>query len=239
MLVTFARNRIILLISIIHSAKNIAEVLLDLIKRLDVILGTNNNFELGIWTRGALEKAKMAMDDEHSLEYMEKVFLFASKNQVSLWGPNGEINDYSAREWNGLVGDYHYGRWELYFNMMFDFLDRNETINMDKYHEKAVEFGREWNKKPDLYSIDHFNPTNIITKHHNTLFVNALNKFTTVEGKSINEKKGYLQSKTVDPMILSVMCEADPDCYAYDNKGMLFRKDALIEDPESTLYIKA
>ena len=152
-------------------------MLLDLIKRLDTILGTNKNFELGIWTRGALEKAKLAVDDEHSLEFMEKVFLFASKNQVSLWGPNGEINDYSAREWNGLMGEYYYGRWDLYFNMMFDMLDRNETINMDKYHDKAVEFGREWDRKPDLYRIDHYNPTFMITKHHNTLFKNTEEKF--------------------------------------------------------------
>lgn len=108
---------------------------------------------------------------------MEKVFLFASKNQVSLWGPNGEINDYSAREWNGLMGEYHYGRWNLYFNMMFDMLDRNETINMDKYHDKAVEFGRMWDAKPDLYSIQHINPTHTISKHHQKFFENTLNQF--------------------------------------------------------------
>lgn len=34
------------------------------------------------------------------------------------------------------------------------------------------------------------------------------------------------------------MCEADPDCYGYDGKGMLYRKGDLIDDPEATLYIK-
>lgn len=187
-----------MLFDLIGRAKRISKVLLDSIKRLDAILGTNQNFELGIWTRGALEKAKWAVDDEHSLEYMEKVFLFASKNQVSLWGPNGEINDYSAREWNGLMGEYHYGRWDLYFNMMWEFLDRNETISMDKYHEKAIEFGRMWDSKPDLYSIDHYNPTDVISKHHQQFFESAVNQFTEIKGKTLNEKNGYLQSKSID-----------------------------------------
>ena len=110
-----------------------------------------------MWTQGAVEKAKDAADETHSVEEMQKVFLFASKNQVNvfvsthrqvtLWGPNGEINDYSAREWSKLTGEYYYGRWDLYFNMLFDHLDRNETLNMDEYHKKAVEFGLEWDSR--------------------------------------------------------------------------------------------
>ena len=61
--------------------------------------------------------------------------------------------------------------------MMFDMLDRNETINMDKYHDKAVEFGRMWDAKPDLYSIQHINPTHTISKHHQKFFENTLNQF--------------------------------------------------------------
>ena len=72
-----------------------------------------------MWTHGAVEKAKDAADETHSVEEMQKVFLFAAKNQVNvfvsthrqvtLWGPNGEINDYSAREWSKLTGEYYYG----------------------------------------------------------------------------------------------------------------------------------
>ncbi len=75
---------------------------------------------------------------------MEKVFLFASKNQVSLWGPNGEINDYSAREWSGLVGDYYYGRWNLYFDMIDECLQKGIEIDLTAYHNKSIEFGLYW-----------------------------------------------------------------------------------------------
>ena len=46
-----------------------------------------------------------------------------------------------------------------------------------------------------------------------------------------------MQSKTTDVSILSVMCEADVECYAYNDKGMLFRKDSFVDDPESILYV--
>ena len=78
---------------------------------------------------------------------MTKIFVYGAKNQVSLWGPRGEINDYSAREWSKLTGEYYYGRWELYFDMLFNALAKNETINMDEYHRMAVAWGREWDSR--------------------------------------------------------------------------------------------
>jgi hypothetical protein len=33
--------------------------------------------------------------------------------QVTLWGPDGNINDYASKQWSGLVKDYHMGRWQV------------------------------------------------------------------------------------------------------------------------------
>jgi alpha-N-acetylglucosaminidase len=93
-----------------------------------------------------LKKAENAVDDTHTLEEMQKVFLFAAKNQITLWGPNAEINDYSAREWSGLVGDYYYGRWNLYFDMLFDALNHNITLDQELYHNRSIEYGLRWDQ---------------------------------------------------------------------------------------------
>ena len=126
-----------------------------------------------------MEKAKDAADETHSVEEMQKVFLFAAKNQVNvfvsthrqvtLWGPNGEINDYSAREWSKLTGEYYYGRWDLYFNMLFDHLDRNETLNMDEYHE-----------------IHHELPTKVIEANQHEFFDRAAMKFISLLALRMN-----------------------------------------------------
>ena len=94
---------------------------------------------MGVLLKGTVEKAKTAVDETHS-------FLFSAKNQVTLWGPNAEINDYSAREWAGLTGDYYYGRWELYFNTLFNCLDNNRTLDHEVYHKLAVEYGLHWDR---------------------------------------------------------------------------------------------
>lgn len=173
------------------------------------------NFELAVWTHGAVEKAKEAADETHTVEEMTKIFVYAAKNQVSLWGPRGEINDYSAREWSKLTGEYYYGRWELYFDMLFNALSKNETINMNDYHRMAIAWGREWNdrvsiylpflwvvlyyKQPDLYEIHHQNPTKTIEKLNNEFFVASLEKFLVIEGMTMEYESMYVEAHQQDP----------------------------------------
>ena len=68
----------------------------------------------------------------------ESNFLFNAKNQITLWGPHGEINDYSTRQWNGLVGDYHYHRWTEYLKTVEQCVVENRTISLDDYHERMM-----------------------------------------------------------------------------------------------------
>ena len=44
---------------------------------------------------------------------------FNARNQVTLWGPTGQISDYAAKAWNGLVGDYYYSRWQLFVSSLY------------------------------------------------------------------------------------------------------------------------
>jgi hypothetical protein len=38
--------------------------------------------------------------------------------QLTLWGPNGEILDYASKQWSGMVADYYYPRWKLFFDTL-------------------------------------------------------------------------------------------------------------------------
>ena len=63
-------------------------VFIDLLKDIEEILSTNKNFLLGPW----LESAKaLATNDEE-----KKIYEFNARNQITLWGPNGEILDYAG-----------------------------------------------------------------------------------------------------------------------------------------------
>lgn len=219
-------------------SKGIAGYLLLLIQQLDELLQTNKNFQLGVWTRGALEKAAFAVDETHSLEAMQRQFLFAAKNQISLWGPHGEINDYSAREWAGVVGDYYEGRWTLYFEMLFDALMKNQTLIHDNYHEKAVEYGLKWDSKPDLYEVSHSSPIPTIEKQYHAIFKNAMKRFLIQEHATIQEEPYHL-AKSHDPEMLAAICASDLECMAFNTKGELFRRiSSVVPESGTNVYLR-
>ncbi|RZF39285.1 hypothetical protein LSTR_LSTR016239 [Laodelphax striatellus] len=59
-----------------------------------------------------------------------------ARNQITLWGPNGEIKDYAAKQWAGLVKHYYKPRWELFFKLLLEALDNHKGINEHIIREK-------------------------------------------------------------------------------------------------------
>jgi len=89
--------------------------MLELIDNLDELTGTNEFWMLGPWLKQAKDLAETEED--------EKLFLFNARNQLTLWGPLGEISDYASKQWNGLIGTYYRPRWELFLKT----LQQNKT----------------------------------------------------------------------------------------------------------------
>lgn len=92
---------------------------LQLILDVDRLLGTNENFMLGRWTtmaRGiADEVSGTTAADKNWLE------LNNARTIISTWGERnnaegGGLHDYSYRQWNGMLKDYYYPRWQKFFN---------------------------------------------------------------------------------------------------------------------------
>eukprot|EP01065_Artemidia_motanka_P051521 TRINITY_DN9112_c0_g1_i1.p1 TRINITY_DN9112_c0_g1~~TRINITY_DN9112_c0_g1_i1.p1 ORF type:complete len:827 (+),score=257.62 TRINITY_DN9112_c0_g1_i1:54-2534(+) len=79
--------------------------LLEIIDDYDRLLSTDTNFMLGRWTNWS--RGWGATEDEKN--WLE----FNARNQITLWGDHGEINDYAKKEWGGLVRDYYRRRWEI------------------------------------------------------------------------------------------------------------------------------
>eukprot|EP01062_Namystynia_karyoxenos_P058893 TRINITY_DN50349_c0_g1_i1.p1 TRINITY_DN50349_c0_g1~~TRINITY_DN50349_c0_g1_i1.p1 ORF type:complete len:862 (+),score=324.47 TRINITY_DN50349_c0_g1_i1:79-2586(+) len=81
--------------------------MLELIDDYDTLLSSDSNFMLGPWIAWAREWGA----DEDEQQWLE----FNARNQITLWGDHGEINDYAKKEWGGLVRDYYRARWEILF----------------------------------------------------------------------------------------------------------------------------
>jgi len=73
----------------------------------DDLLSCDSNWMVGTW----IERALNWGDDPQWLN-------FNARNQITLWGPTGQIRDYASKQWSGLMKTYHRERWALYFEML-------------------------------------------------------------------------------------------------------------------------
>jgi alpha-N-acetylglucosaminidase len=86
------------------------EIFMDLLNDLESVLSTQKQFLFGVWLESAKNVSKTP--EEKSL------YEFNACNQVTLWGPDGQILDYAAKQWSGLISQYYGKRWELFFNTL-------------------------------------------------------------------------------------------------------------------------
>jgi alpha-N-acetylglucosaminidase len=87
--------------------KNTADHVFELLGDLDRLLASHPNLQLQNWVGLARANGETALEKDH---YEEDAKLL-----ITLWGPNGEIDDYSCRMWSGLIGTYYIPRWRMYF----------------------------------------------------------------------------------------------------------------------------
>lgn len=108
---------------------------LDLLSDLDSLLATHNDFLLGNF----LEAAKARGSDEDEQKQLE----FNARNQITLWGPNGQINDYATKQWSGIVRDYYLPRWSLFLDELKASLEQHKWFSQKKFQAdvfKRVEY---------------------------------------------------------------------------------------------------
>lgn len=109
--------------------QNISDRIADALESMELILSTDTRFVLGPWLQ-------MAHRWAHSEEERQRLDLNA-RNQITLWGPNGEIVDYAIKQWAGVVGEYCLPRWRLFFADALEAIGRNKTINMTRFKRRV------------------------------------------------------------------------------------------------------
>lgn len=117
------------------------EAMLD----MDRILATNTDFLLGRWLKQA--KAMAASDGEAQL------FEINARNQITIWGPSGQIVDYAMKQWAGMVKDYCMPRWRLFFDTCLIALDKQKNFNANKFRERVFkDVEHPWTVANDVYA---------------------------------------------------------------------------------------
>lgn len=119
---------------------------LNLILLQDELLGTRSEFRVGKWINEA--KALGRTPEEKQL------YEWNARVQITTWGDrhganNGGLRDYAHKEWNGILKDFYYMRWKLYFDSLSQQMDGKNPQKIDFY---AVE--EPWAKATNLYTTE-------------------------------------------------------------------------------------
>lgn len=108
--------------------------LIDLLNCLDAVLSTNENFRLDRW----IESARAWAGHGNDAAYYE----YNARNQITLWGPTGEINDYASKQWGELVSTYYVPRWKIFVNYLQS--TPKEKYNATALHDAMMNFELKW-----------------------------------------------------------------------------------------------
>lgn len=82
---------------------------LTLLQGMDILLSHHPTLRLDRWLGFAASAARN--------EAQEKQYLTNARRIVTVWGP--PVDDYSARIWSGLIGNYYLPRWKKYYEGRF------------------------------------------------------------------------------------------------------------------------
>ena len=92
-----------------------ADRFLKMIMMQDSLLGTRSEFRLGRWTQQARNLGNTAKEKEQ--------YEWNARVQITTWGnrvcaDKGGLRDYANKEWQGLLKDFYYNRWKIYFDAL-------------------------------------------------------------------------------------------------------------------------
>ena len=116
---------------------------LDLILLQDELLATRPEFKVGSWIQQARSLGTTSAEKD--------LYEWNARVQISTWGnrkaaDEGGLRDYAHKEWSGILKDFYYMRWKLWFDNQALKLDGQQPVEIDFY---AVE--EPWTKETKSY----------------------------------------------------------------------------------------
>lgn len=109
---------------------------------MDRILSQHPTLRLDRWLSFAKKSART--------DAQRKQYEINARRIVTIWGP--PVDDYAARIWSGLIGNYYLGRWKEYYRGR----ESGEPVNLAEWERRWVEENHDsyrWNTDFDVVSF--------------------------------------------------------------------------------------
>lgn len=117
----------------------------QLMEDVDRLLATRRDFLLGKWISDA---RKWGANDEE-----KKLFERNAKNLISLWGDEkSTLNEYSCRQWSGMISGFYSPRWVKYFTYLNTQLRAKKEINQAAFEIEIKKWEWNWVNSNEKYA---------------------------------------------------------------------------------------
>jgi alpha-N-acetylglucosaminidase len=137
--------------------------MLGLIRDLDTLTGTRREWLLGVWIAGA--RSWGATGAEKDLCERN------ARELLTTWTRRDNITDYANRQWNGLLGQFYYHRWEMWLNALNDSLASGKVIDESATRNQIRDWELSWTRQTNGHfaTVAHGDPIaiskNLIEKY--------------------------------------------------------------------------
>lgn len=112
---------------------------------MDYVVSTNEHFLVGRW----LDDAKrIAMNPTEA-----KLLEFNARNQITMWGPKENIEDYANKMWSGLLEDYYNDRWQMFLDFLLISVYQGVPFNQTLFQEETYKLEYSWNLSQEKYPV--------------------------------------------------------------------------------------
>jgi hypothetical protein len=120
---------------------------LQLIRDLDGLLATREEFLLGKWIADAV---RWAQDDDQ-----RRLYEWNARNMITLWGPRDSIlHEYAQKQWSGMLGDFYLPRWELFFKRLDESLAAGEPFDAEAFENEIRDWEVAWTHRGDPFPTE-------------------------------------------------------------------------------------
>lgn len=117
--------------------KDVSTRYLECIKDCERLLAGNEHFLVGNWIEMARNKAQNAEE--------RKLYEFNARNLITLWGDkNSSLQGYAQRQYGGIMGDLYYKRWNLFFTMLAESLEKKMPFQQRDFEKVVRELEKKW-----------------------------------------------------------------------------------------------
>ncbi|KAK2440253.1 alpha-N-acetylglucosaminidase [Trifolium repens] len=123
---------------------------LQLIKDIDLLLASDDNFLLGTW----LESAKKLAVNPSELKQYE----WNARTQVTMWFDTNEttqskLHDYANKFWSGILENYYLPRATTYFSHLSESLKQNKKFKLIEWRKQWIPMSNKWQEGNELYPV--------------------------------------------------------------------------------------